>query len=208
MPSGVQPCSRFRMRSQTVILSRLGKILAADPREEFEGGTRRFLCREYVIGWIERSAANGVVAREAYAKARPCQQAYVDKWPDDPNPLMLLAVTDAAVGRKDDAIQEASQAVARGLISQDTVEWASLAEELVSVYVLVGEREQALRQLEVLEKVPRALNYGYLSRMPLYDALRGEPRFQSLLARLGPLPIENRNESSRWFSRVCQVLQR
>jgi predicted Zn-dependent protease len=131
-------------------------------------------------------------AQDAYAMARPYQQAYVDKWPDDPNPLSVLAFTDAALGRKEDAIREASQALAR--LSHDAVSGPLLAENLAQVYLWVGEPELALRQLEALERVPRAFTYGFLSRMPDWDELRSEPRFQSLLARLGPLPIENRNE--------------
>lgn len=168
------------------------KILAADPKQEFLGGEKRFLCRESVLGWIERSAGNGAAAREAYGKARSIQQSYVDKWPDDPNPLMILAGTDAALGRKEDAIREAKLALAKRPISQDAVEGPMLAEDLAQVYLYAGERELALEQLEALENIPRALTYGYLAKIPNWDALRWEPRFQKLLASLGPIPIENR----------------
>lgn len=168
------------------------QILAADPKQEFEGGEKKFLCREYVLGWIERCAGNEGAARDAYTKARPAQQAYVEKWPDDPNPLIVLATTDAGIGRRDDAIAEARAALAKRPIDQNAIEGPVLAGDLAQVYLWLGEREEALQQLEALAQVPRALSYGYLAKVPTWDALRWEPRFQKLLSSLGPIPIENR----------------
>jgi serine/threonine protein kinase len=169
------------------------KFLADDPRQEFEAGDKKFFCRDYIAGWIERCSGNEATARDAYTKARPLQEAYVVKWPDDPNPLMVLAITDAGIGRKDDAIREAQEAVTRQPLDQNAVEGPLLAGDLAQVYLWVGEREEALKQLEALEQVPRALTYGYLAKVPTWDALRWEPRFQKLLSALGPIPIENRS---------------
>jgi serine/threonine protein kinase len=168
------------------------KFLADDPRQEFEAGDREFFCRDYITGWIERCSGDEAAARDAYTKARPLQEAYVEKWPDDPNPLMVLAITDAGIGHKEAAIQEAREALARRPIEQNAVEGPLLALDLAQVYLWVGERELALKELEALEHVPRALTYGYLSKVPTWDALRSEPRFQKLLANLGPIPIANR----------------
>jgi hypothetical protein len=51
---------------------------------------------------------------------------------------MMLARNDAALGRKEDALAEARRAV----------EGSLLAEDLALVYLLAGERELALEQLE------------------------------------------------------------
>jgi serine/threonine protein kinase/predicted Zn-dependent protease len=170
------------------------KFIMDDPRQEFEAGDKKFFSREYMLAWIERCAGNEKASREAYMKARPLQQAYVEKWPGDPNPLIVLAITDAGIGRKDDAIAEARDAVARRPLQQDAVEGPLLAEDLAQVYLWVGEREEALKELEALKQVPRALTYGYLAKVPTWDALRSEPRFQKLLSELGPIPIENTGE--------------
>ena len=166
------------------------KILAADPKEEFEGGSRRFVCKDYLLGSIKSSEGDDAAAKIAYAKARPLQLAYVYKWPDDPNPLMVLAATDAALGRKEDALREGRQAVAMRPISQDAVEGPTLAADLAGVYLLAGERELALEQLETLARVPRALTYGDLAKLPEWDPLRNNPRFQRLLSEVKqPIPI-------------------
>jgi serine/threonine protein kinase len=171
------------------------RILAADPRQEFEGGDRKFVCRDFVLGWIRRLAGNQEAAAIAYTNARPLQEAYVKKWPDDPNPLMMLALTDAALGRKDDARREAVKAVTMRPISKDGILGPELAADLAQVYLICGERELAIGQLESLEQVPGALVYGDLAKTPDWNPLRNDPRFQKLLTELRPIPIVNRSAS-------------
>lgn len=168
------------------------RILATDPQPEFEEGECRFLCRDFLIGSIKDSASDKTGAKIAYAAARPLQMTYVQKWPDDPNPLMKLAVTDAALGAKQSALDEARNAMKMKPKSQDALEMGSLAVDLAQVYLLCGERESAIKQLESLEQVPKALTYGDLAKLPDWDSLRGEPRFQELISRLKPIPIVNR----------------
>jgi hypothetical protein len=66
--------------------------------------------------------------------------------------------------------------------------------ELAQVYVWAGENELAIQQLEMLKQVPRALFYGDFAKLPEWDPLRSDPRFQKLLSELKPIPIANRTE--------------
>jgi len=52
-----------------------------------------------------------------------------------------------------------------------------------------GEKELALRQLETGLAAPAAslmLSYGALKLHPLWDPLRGDPRFEKIVASLAP----------------------
>ena len=171
--------------------ARAEKILAADPKSEFEGGNRRFVCHDALLGWIKGAEGDDDAAKAAYAKARPLQLAYVQKWPDDANPLMMLAVVDAALGRKDEALQEGRQAIAMQPIARDAVDGPMLAVDLAQVYLLCGEHELAMKQLEDLAQAPQALTYGDLAKLPDWDQLRSDPRFQKLITDLKPIPIVN-----------------
>jgi hypothetical protein len=66
-----------------------------------------------------------------------------------------------------------------------------LAVDLAQVYLWVGERELAMKQLEDFQAVPRALTYGELAHLPEWDDLGNESRFQRLLSNLKPIPIKN-----------------
>lgn len=171
------------------------EILKQDPENEFEGGDQRFVCRAWVLAWIKQLEGDQAAAQIAFAEARPVQLGYVEKWPDDPNPLVMLALTDAALGRKAEALAEGHKAIGMRALSQDAVEAPLLASDLAQVYLWAGEQELAIRQLESLESVPRALMYGDLAKSPDWDPLRSNPRFEQLLSRLKkPIPIVNRPE--------------
>ncbi len=172
------------------------QILAADPKEEFEVGERRFACRDFLLGWIKKSEGDDAAAKIAFVNSRPMQLAYVQKWSDDPNPLTMLALTDAALGHTEDALSEGRQATAMQPISRDAIDGPLLAAEVAEVYAWAGERELAIKQLEMLEQVPRALTYGDLARLPDWDSLRSDPRFQKVLSQLKPIPIVNRSDSA------------
>jgi serine/threonine protein kinase len=170
------------------------QILAADPKQEFDLGDRRFICRDFLLGWIKKAGGNIAAAKAAFETARPFQVAYLQKWPDDPNPLMMLALVDAALGHTPDALTEGRQAVAMRPISKDAIDGPVLATELAQVYVWAGENELAIQQLEMLKQVPRALTYGDFAKLPEWDPLRSDPRFQQLISQLKPIPIVNRSE--------------
>jgi hypothetical protein len=172
------------------------KILATDPQPAFEADTRKFACREFVFGWIKKSEGDDGAARIAFGNSRPLQLAYVQQWPDDPSPLMMLAFTDAALGHKEEALKEGRQAANMRPISRDAVDGPLLAFDLAHLYVWVGEKELAVKQLESLEQVPRALTYGDLA-MPDWDPLRYDPRFQKAVSQMKPIPIVNRSEGAR-----------
>ncbi len=54
------------------------------------------------------------------------------------------------------------------------------------ICIWTGERELALGQLEALVKTPGWHTYGNLRLSPLWDPLRGDPRFEKIVASLAP----------------------
>jgi adenylate cyclase len=54
--------------------------------------------------------------------------------------------------------------------------------QLARIYIILGEPEKALDQLEPLLKIPYFLSPGWLKIDPTFDPLRKNPRFQKLMA--------------------------
>jgi tetratricopeptide (TPR) repeat protein len=104
--------------------------------------------------------------------------------PLDADLLSDLAVIDALLGRKQEAIAEAKQAAEMLPISKDAVEGPPLVVNLAMVYAWCNEPDLAFAQLEILAKTPRGIYYGGLKLDPLWDPLRKDPRFDKLLAEL------------------------
>jgi len=50
----------------------------------------------------------------------------------------------------------------------------------------VGNNDLACEQLAIAIRYPNSLSYGQLKLFPLWDPLRGDPRFEKIVASLAP----------------------
>jgi serine/threonine protein kinase/Flp pilus assembly protein TadD len=107
--------------------------------------------------------------------------------PDDVELLSLLGVIDAFLGRKQEAIEEATRAVELRPISQDALEGPWILANLAAVYAWTNEPDQAFRELAKLVKIPGGLNKGDFGDSIL-DPIRKDPRFDQLAAQLPQYP--------------------
>src|SRR4029077_17589006 len=63
----------------------------------------------------------------------------------------------------------------------------SLVANLAWIYAWIGERDLAIEQLEIaLGKIPATPTYGELRLNPIWDSLRGDPRFEKVVNSLAP----------------------
>jgi len=92
------------------------------------------------------------------------------------------AANTAGLGRKADALREGARAVEILPVSRDAVDGPDLQEDYAYVEMLVGETEAAVRRLAYLLSIPSDVSVLLLRVDPLWDPLRGDPRFQRLVA--------------------------
>ena len=142
--------------------------------------------RAYWEGVIARWRGEKENASLAFTDARRQVEDVARKQPDFPAALTLLGLIDAGLERKDDAIREARRACELLPITADAVDGVAYAANLAQVYVWTGEKDLALDQLERVERVPNFVSYGYLKLQPIWDPVRGDSRFENLLASLAP----------------------
>jgi len=139
-------------------------------------------------GWgITRAEIYQVRGDRARARiyADSARQAFLEQTravPDDGQRRVLLGLAEAYLGRKDDAVRDGLAGVKLIPISQDGFLGPYVQLQLVRIYLLVGEPEKAMDQLEPLLKVPFYLSPGWLRIDPTFDAVRKNPRFQALVA--------------------------
>jgi tetratricopeptide (TPR) repeat protein len=99
----------------------------------------------------------------------------------DPELHMYLGLSLAYLGQKTAAIREGERGVALAPIGRDALAGPFHQFQLARIYILVGEPEKALDQLEPLLKIPFYLSPGWLKIDPNFDPLRNNPRFQRLV---------------------------
>jgi serine/threonine-protein kinase len=128
-----------------------------------------------------------LAARGAFTNARRELVEIVRDQPDYAAALCALGVVDAALGNKEDAIREGLRAVELVPVSKSAIDSPMLTQYLAVIYAWTGDRDHAIEQLAETVKLPGAsLSYGHLRLNPLWDPLRGDPRFQAIITSLAP----------------------
>jgi serine/threonine-protein kinase len=124
---------------------------------------------------------DSVLTRVYCDSALPFTERRATTAPDDPFVHSSLGRTYALLGRTDEAIREGRKAVEQLPVEKDAFTGVQMVEELAEIYALVGEKEQAIDQLEYLMSIPSWMTVSRLRTEPRWDPLRDHPRFQAML---------------------------
>jgi TolB-like protein/Tfp pilus assembly protein PilF len=163
------------------------RVLAASPREDFQDIDYSFY---YPKAWFEamiaRAKGDSAHAAEAFATARTILEKRLAVKPEDARTIAVLAQVDANLGRKELAIQEAQHAVELMPVSRDIYDGALVLEGLAQVYTWTNEPDRAIELLQKLAAIPSYVNYARLKLHPMWNPLRGDPRFLQIVNSLAP----------------------
>ena len=145
--------------------------------------------RSHGEGLLARMTKDEARGRAAFEAARVQQEKIVQAQPDYGPPLCVLAMIDAALGPKDLALDEGRRAIALMPLEKDVNNGSRVLQYFAITAAWAGEKEPALQQLETGLRAPDAsiaLSYGSLKLLPFWDPLRGDPRFEKIVASLAP----------------------
>ena len=145
------------------------------------------LSRSFGEGLLARMTKDEARARTAFEAARAQQEKIVQAQPDYGPALCVLGLIDAALGRKDLALDEGRRAIALTPLEKDVTNGSRVLQYFAITAAWAGEKELALQQLEAGLRAPNAshmLSYGALKLHPVWDPLRGDPRFEKIVASL------------------------
>jgi TolB-like protein/tetratricopeptide (TPR) repeat protein/tRNA A-37 threonylcarbamoyl transferase component Bud32 len=136
-------------------------------------------------GWAlaQTYALRGDVARtRAYAdSALVAVNAQLRDAPNDAQREMVRALLLATLGRSSDALAAGERGMSLARAKWTATNGPYLQHQLARVYMLVGQKDKALDQLEPLLKEPYYLSPAWLKIDPTFAPLRGEARFERLV---------------------------
>src|SRR5436305_2165477 len=136
----------------------------------------------YWEGAVARYQGDSAKARTAFTAARGEVEKTVEEQPDFAAGFSLLGMIDAGLERKEEALREGRRGCELLPISKDAIDGADLAINLAQIYAWTGEKDRAIEQIAAVEHVPNTLSYGLLKLHPYWDSLRGDPRFEKIVA--------------------------
>jgi len=142
--------------------------------------------REYCVGRTAWLFGNKELAQTALTAARGIFERTTREQPDYPQAWAYLGLTDAMLGRCSEAIQEGRRACELLPYTKDSWIGPTFINYLAVIYAACGEKDAALQQLKTSAELPTGVTYGELKQSPDWDSLRGDPRFEKLLALLAP----------------------
>jgi len=144
--------------------------------------------RHFAEGIIARMTNDEHKAQLTFTAVRAEQERKVQAQPDYGPAWCVLGVIDAALGRKEEALREGLRAVELLPVEKDSINGPLMIQHLAMIAAWVGEKDLACEQLATAVRYPSGLDltYGQLKLMPFWDPLRGEPRFEKIVASLAP----------------------
>jgi serine/threonine protein kinase len=152
---------------------------------------------KYPKSWYEGLAArmrgDKKGAQAAFAAARLEVEKAVLADASDGRALSLLAMIDAGLEREEQAVQEAKHACALETFENFAPNAAIVRCNLAVVFAWNGQLDLAISELDQLVNRPAGTNlpaqptYGDFRWNPLWDPLRNDPRFTTIMKRLAPV---------------------
>jgi TolB-like protein/class 3 adenylate cyclase/Flp pilus assembly protein TadD len=144
--------------------------------------------RAFGEGLLARMTKDEAKERAAFTIARAEQEKVVEAQRDYGPTLCVLGVIDAGLGRKEEALREGRRAIELLPVEKDSINGAHMIEYFAIIAAWVGEKDLACEQLAIATRLPVSgtANYGQLKLLLFWDPLRGDPRFEKIVASLAP----------------------
>jgi len=166
--------------------TRAARALANIPSEIFIDATDHPVPHALCEGFLAKLRQDAPAANAAFMAARAEIDKIVRAQPGNARALSALAFIDAELDDKEKAIQEGRTACDMLPPAKDAFSGVLLISTLARIYALTGEKDLALEQLDIVSKIPCGPTYGELRLDPYWDSLRGDPRFEQIVASLAP----------------------
>jgi serine/threonine protein kinase/Tfp pilus assembly protein PilF len=157
-------------------LDGLSSLKSGDGEDQFY-----FIPKAMRYAEIYRYMNDNELAKKYYDEARNILEAKIQEDPNDARFRSSLGIAYAGLGLKEDAIREGKKGIDLLPITKDAWRGSYRVRDLALIYVMVGEFDLAIEQIEYLLSIPGPLSIPSLRLDPAWVPLRDHPRFKKLL---------------------------
>ena len=161
-------------------------LITCSPEEAPLSNQAVHFSRPFIQGVIARMKKEDDKARAAFTAARVQQEKIIQAQPDYGPALCVLGLIDAALGRNEEALNEGHRAVELLPVEKDALDGPLMIKYLAMIAAWAGDKDLACEQLAIAVHSPSGPSYGAVKLLPWWDPLRGDPRFEKIVASLAP----------------------
>jgi TolB-like protein/cytochrome c-type biogenesis protein CcmH/NrfG len=179
-PEGLAALSRVRILMLQRKFPEALAVLNQLPQEVFNDDTA-LVSKASLEGMFYLFQGDKAKARAAFQRALPIAEQSLRESPSDAARHIQLGFILTGLDRKEEAIAEGKRAVELTPESADALTGPLLTASLAQIYAWVGEKDQALQLVDHLLQTPNGVTVSMLKLDPMWDPLRGDPRFQALI---------------------------
>jgi len=146
---------------------------------------------ELALGIIARAQGQKDKAQKSFEASKKYFTDWLTVRADEPKALGYIAMCDAALGNKEEALRQGRKAQELWPKSRDYHASLQIAKQMAVVYAWTGDHRAALTQLQELAPLADCLTFGELKLHPQWDDLRHQPLFEKVLAAVAkPVKIK------------------
>ena len=161
-------------------------LKAAPPERDYSIDDSMTFSRDQFAALVAYLRGGAPAAAGLLNTAHASMEKLVRDQPQNASAIASLAMIDAALGGREMAVLEAQRAVELVRQTKDVIDGASMLPWLAIVFSWSGQIDNAIETLGSVTAQPGYLSYGELKHSPFWDALRGHPRFEKIVASLAP----------------------
>jgi TolB-like protein/Flp pilus assembly protein TadD len=187
-PNGTITLARYNLKMYERKFDELIGILERSPAEKSRGETSAPISKSFLLATVYALKKDDAKAKASYEDARLRAETAVRESPDDGPRHALLGLIYAGLGRCDQAVAEGKRAVELLPEAKDAFDGPILAITRARISLMCGDVDTALALLDRSLQTPSGVTIQELRVDPVWDALRGDARFQQMLAKFDGKP--------------------
>jgi TolB-like protein/Flp pilus assembly protein TadD len=187
-PNGTITLARYNLKMYERKFDELIGILERSPAEKSRGETSAPISRSFLLATVYAQKKDEAKTRASYEEARAKAESAVAESPEDGPRHALLGLIYAGLGRCEEALAEGKRAVELLPEARDAFDGPILAISRARINMMCGDFDTALALLDRSLQTPSGVTIQELRLDPIWDALRGDPRFQQMLTKFGSKP--------------------
>ena len=147
----------------------------------FEVGQFRYTPLDQMLGLIYWYKNDKVQSKKYFESSRNKLENMLKSSPQDERIHSSLGITYAGLGLRDKAIFEGKKGIELLPLEKEAYRGYYRQWDLAIIYTLLGENDNALKQIDYILSIPGEFSVNELKLDPLYDSLRGLPGYKAII---------------------------